>query len=240
MSTLHRLHDGSVVQLLSAKDLVRLKSWNGNRILDTAHVQKIKESVGEDIKRLDFGYRIVTFDETDAGGHTVKVSQIIDGQHRHAVLREHFENELFADDFPVIVIVKQVQSETDAIQYFQDCNNTKAIVYSDPNLTVNEYIKHLEKAFNVKGTMIRKGNTNRPYLSVEKLREALMKRIALLDIKHAAGFALRASDLNTKLVKNIDIGVLGVKEQDLYVRAGKAGFMLAFDTKLRWIDSCLV
>ena len=239
---LHRLYDGSSVQLMNAKDLVKLKSWNGNRILDTIHVQKIKESVGEDVQRLDFGYRVVTFDEVDAGGTVVKVSQIIDGQHRHAVLCDYFNSNLFTDDFPVVVIVKHVQNETEAVDYFQACNNTKAITYSDPNLIVNEYIKHLEKVFNVKTVMIRKGNTTRPYLGVEKLRDALMAKVALLgSAKHAAGFAERVYAWNAKTVKNVEINSLGMtKEQDLYLRAGKIGFMLAFDTKMRWITECLV
>lgn len=68
---LHTLYDGSEVRVMGAKELIKVPVWNGNRIIDGGHVQRIKSSLGSRVQKLDFGYRIVTYDENDAGGNTV-------------------------------------------------------------------------------------------------------------------------------------------------------------------------
>ena len=51
---LHTLHDGSILRVMGAKDLIRVPVWHGNRIIDNAHVQKIKDGLGPKIQKLDY------------------------------------------------------------------------------------------------------------------------------------------------------------------------------------------
>jgi hypothetical protein len=84
MATFHKLYDGSVLRLMSAKELIRIPVWQGNRILDTEHVSEIQRAISTDIRKLDFGYRIVSYMDTDASGRALKQYALIDGQHRAA------------------------------------------------------------------------------------------------------------------------------------------------------------
>lgn len=54
------LHDGSVLKIIRAKQLINIPIWKGNRIIDMKHVDELAAAVGENVKRLDFNYRIVT------------------------------------------------------------------------------------------------------------------------------------------------------------------------------------
>ena len=121
---LHTFHDGSVLRTMSAKELVRVPIWNGQRTLDKAHAARIRDAVGAAVDRLDSGYRIVYYNEPNTGGKMVRQSYLIDGQHRAEVLREHFLSSLCEPDFTVVVTEKEVESETDAIEFFNAINNS--------------------------------------------------------------------------------------------------------------------
>jgi hypothetical protein len=235
------LHDGSCVRKMSAKELAGYEVWKGNRIIDLEHVKQIKESVGDKVSQLDFGYRIVRFPSTDAAGRPLMVANIVDGQHRHAVLKEYFASTMCAEDFEVVVIEKTVETETDIIEYFNTLNNVKPITWTDTNLVVNLYVEALEQAFNRhKLLLIRPGSTHRPYLSSEKLREALTPIAGRLRMRKTFinAWVERVVEHNTKKLAEADMVCLSVKksEGDLIQRAAKLGFMLALDPRMRWVS----
>jgi len=236
------LHDGSVLKIIRAKQLINIPIWKGNRIIDMKHVEELAAAVGENVKRLDFNYRIVTLHVLDAAGSMVDESYIIDGQHRHRILQTYYERTLCAEDFDIVVIEKRVKSECEIIQYFNECNNVKIITWSDPNLVVNKYIGALEKAFNTKKTsLIRSGSTLRPYLAVDSLRAALLKIAGKLKLGDAevSVFVDSVISYNKKLLADAEVTSLGFKKRtdaEMYMRAAKLGFLLAFDTRLNWVS----
>jgi len=244
---LHRLHDGSILKVISAKELVAIPIWNGNRIINQAHVDTLKASVKDNIKSLDFGFRIVTYTVEDPNGLLVKESKIIDGQHRHKVLTDYFQG-YFPEDFQVVVLEKEVISESEKITYFKQLNTQLPIAWkSDPAMVTNEYIKALESKFNTKKeSMIRDKSTKRPYLSVEKVREEFLKifknGVASESAEDIKAFVDRVVALNDRLIQGADMAILqgGKKEtMDIIQKAVAKKFMLAVDPKLKWISENL-
>jgi hypothetical protein len=197
------------------------------------------------VKKLDFGYRIVTYDERDAGGNKITSSCVIDGQHRHKVLYDHFHASLCEADFPVVILEKKVSCESEIITYFKELNNQMPILWkTDPNMVANEYIRELSLVFNTKKeTLIRPKSTTRPYLSVEKLREALVASADSMkespeDIK---AFVARVIQHNLKAVEHSGLSIALAKkgQGDIIQKAANHKFMLAVDPRLPWIAECL-
>ena len=232
-----------MLRVINAKDLIQIPVWHGNRIMDMAHVKRIKEGIGSQVNKLDFGYRIVTYIEKDATGYPVKSSCVIDGQHRHKVLYDYFHTELCVPDFPVVILEKNVSDESEIITYFKELNNQKPIEWkSDPNMLANEYIKELSIAFNKKNNiLIRPKATKRPYLSTEDLRACLVRHAYLLkeskdDIK---GFVQRVLQYNIEQLNGL-LGIYTKKaDEEIVKKAESHRFMLAVDPKLPWVKGCL-
>jgi hypothetical protein len=244
---LHTYSDGSVLLRISAKELVNIPVWKGNRILDLAHAEKIKQGV-TNIHNLDGSvFHVVKYDELDAANCWIKQKYLIDGQHRAHVIRTHFQENLCESDFPVMVIEKHVDSESDAIDFFNKLNNVKAQQWNhDPTLLGNKYIDALCKAFNVdkKNQFIRQGTTKRPYLSVDAVRESLTKHAAVLkqEKQHIDAFVEKAKQWNKKTLDEMRFKMLDAKERKngaLLEAAEKRGFTLAYDIKLPWVKECL-
>ena len=241
VTMLHTFHDGSVLRTMSAKELVKVPIWNGQRTLDKAHAARIRDAVGAAVDRLDSGYRIVFYKEPDTSGKMVRQSYLIDGQHRAEVLREHFLSALCEPDFTVVVTEKEVESETEAIEFFNAINNVKPQQWrTDPNILVNSYIAELEKRFNTRGNkFIRTASTVRPYLGADKLREALKVVVASLGQEKASieAFCTRAVEKNKELLDKASVLVLAnTKDSKYYEKAAAVGFMLAVNPKLPWVQ----
>lgn len=216
-------HDGSILRPMLARDLVAIPVWKGNRTLDTAHAAAIAAAV-TDIRNLDSGYRIVNYTEPDATGTLMRQSYLIDGQHRCHVLKNSKE----PLEFPVVVTEKDVATESDAIDFFNTINTVKPQQWTiDPALIVNQYIAELEKAFNTPKVKLIRPSTHRPYLSVDRLRDAL-KRLPLRT-KGAADFVAKAKVNNEK---RLECAGTDPAAQ----RASILRFMLGLD--LKWIGEC--
>jgi dGTP triphosphohydrolase len=242
--TVHTLHDGCKVRLMNVSELLTIPVWKGNRILDKDHVARIAADVGFAVERLDAGYRIIHLKEEDSEGRALSARYLIDGQHRQAVVRTVFQTPGSGiPDFRVLVFEKEVKDEMEAIAYFRTLNLTKAIEYHDTNLQCNRYIEELMTVFNKSRAhpLIRAGATKRPYLSVEKLREALAARSVFFSYKpdRIRLFATQAMRENE----------IGLRESEMALALGscsgsksilesalKSRFVLALDPKLPWID----
>ena len=243
---LHRLQDGSILKVMMATDLVKIPVWQGNRTMDKEHANKIRDAIGSAVELLDSGYRIVNYDEQDANGRIARQSYLIDGQHRQHVLKEHFLGQLCEPDFRVVVQEKDVESEGDAIAYFNAINNVKPQRWrTDPALLVNQYIAELEKRFNTKALKcIRQGTTCRPYLSVERLRETLKEAAKNGKLEQEPAkiqlFIQKVADLNTSLVASASLRILeNNKDSKYWERAADVKFMLAVDPKMKWVADVL-
>jgi hypothetical protein len=249
-SVLHTLNDGTTVRCMRASALLKIPVWKGNRIIDSAHVAAIAASIEGNVKRLDSGYHLVKCPVEDAGGATILSTYLIDGQHRHAVLHQAFDVmsdvERAMEDFDVLVFEHTVASEIEIIDAFNTLNSVKPIQWSEPVLVVNTYIELLEKEFNVgKSKMIRGGTTRRPYLSVERLREALTDFALAGRLRPrrdaVARFVERVREWNTREVAGAGVAALGAsgKDADRMLHAAGLKFMLAYDPRLPWIAACL-
>ena len=233
---LHTFHDGSVLKVIKASTLIATPVWKGNRILDSTHVTALQTAIGSNIKSLDSGYCIVQYPELDASENIVTASYVIDGQHRRAVLKAAFETPFaFEADFDVVVMEKHVTSESEAITYFNAINNSKPQQWKhDKKLLANNYLLALEGEFNVKKRhpLIRLGETRRPYIASDKVRDQLV----LLDLKADTGsvmaFLAKVKTWNRKRCEEVQIRIAmepDMKDAAMWSKALELEFMLAMD-----------
>lgn len=241
MATLHTYSDGSILRRMTARELIRIPIWKGNRIMDAEHANVIKQAIRGNIQLLDSGYRIVKYYEQDATGRPLLQSYIIDGQHRTYVLRDFYDTSLCEPDFELTVTEKQVASESEAISYFNALNNVKPQCWkTDKNLLANQYITELETQFNKRKRqqLIRPSNTHRPYLSSDRLRESLLYYSDMLTDDGAKAFANRAVEYNRDLVENTTLAIAinpDQKEINILTKAIDASFMLGVMSPMKWI-----
>ena len=242
MDLLHIYSDGSKLFKMSASALMRIPIWKGNRIIDLDHVKNIKESIEYKAYLLDSGYKTVQYDEMDENNKPFKKTYLIDGQHRISVVADYFENVQDAKDFSVTVTEIRVDSEADAIEYFNKINNVKPIQFKeDPNLIINKYIQRLLTSYPVKSKLFRNGATKRPYLSVDKFRDALLKRVDNLKKISIEKFIKECKITNTKIIQELEIRSLNENEKELKIilKILELDFGLAWDDKFKWLDTIL-
>ena len=227
MELLHVYADGSKLYKMYASALTRIPIWKGNRIVDPRHVKNIKESTKPYL--LDSGYKLIQYKESE---DDKPKSFIIDGQHRISVVTEYLETKTFEDDilptkdFQLTVTEIRVGSEADAISYFNKINNVKPIQFEeDPNLIINTYIVGLEKQFPGKLRI------KRPYLSADKLREALRPRINSLKKLSVDDFVTKCKIENGKMLEGLK------RDNKMAERMIQLHFALAWDFK--WLDGVL-
>jgi hypothetical protein len=241
---IYKYNDGSILKIMTARELISIPIWKGQRILDKTHSDSIKASIGINVQKLDSGYSIVKYKEETTDGNTIISSYLIDGQHRASVIRDYYKDTICEPDFNLTVVEKEVETESDAIEYFNKINNVKAQQWRlDPNLIINNYINALEKVFNKnkKNLLIRK-STVRPYLSSENLREAFLSNTSLLKNNNNAitKFVENVVKYNKELVMKISIELAhDTKDIKIKQRAVDIDFALAYDTKLKWVAGIL-
>jgi len=225
--------DGSQVRIKSAKSLSQLDIWSGNRVIDSEHVNNIKESLKGDIKQLNLNlFRIVVVPQDD---NTIKML-IIDGQHRAIILKEYFKDPK-AEDFDVLVAGKVCHTEEHIIAYFKVLNSTKSITWrEDPVLRANTYIEELTSVFNVnpKKVYIKPGKTTKPYLSADKLREHLLSKHVVDWKETPKEFVERAIQKNEEMLNGLRLKDRN-SLQSMEFRALENKFALALDDKFNWI-----
>jgi hypothetical protein len=241
MSIIHIYNDGSKLIRAPIRDLLSIPIWKGNRILDTKHVQTIKETLAHDIRFLDSGYKVITYTEEDAGHNQIQQRYIVDGQHRIAVIQELYNP--LSDTFDITYTEKEVANEAEAIDYFNRINNTKPLHYDeDPILVANRIIATISSIFPAKKKLIRSTKTKRPYLYVEDLRNEIVKRVhslrsvrqdILIDAiqrwnrEKCNALALELSYLPT------------IKDASIKQQAVALEFALAVDVGCKWLDECI-
>lgn len=242
MELLHNYSDGSKLFKMSALTLIRIPIWKGNRIIDLEHVKNIQETIEDKGYLLDSGYKTVQYEEVDENNKSIRKTYIIDGQHRISVVSDYFENIPDAKDFLVTITEIKVDSELEAIEYFNKINNVKPIQFKqDPNLIVNKYLQRLISSYPIKSKLFRNGMTKRPYLSIDKIREALIKKVDNLKKISIEKFIKECKNINTKTIQELEIRSLNEKDKEIKIilKIIELNFSLAWDDKFKWLDTIL-
>jgi hypothetical protein len=196
--------EGSIWKQIPASRLASIEIWKGNRILDENHVLRISQSL-ESITDLSANpYRIAVVEDE---GETHRY--IIDGQHRARLLKTYFKNPE-ALDFDVVIIEKNCTDEADVINYFKIINTTKSIQWrEDPILVANMFIDLFVREFNKdpKKPVIRQGKVNKPFMSVDRLREVLISKHVVDWRSTPIEFVSRCRDINDQQLENLDLTI---------------------------------
>jgi hypothetical protein len=203
LEVIHIYHDGSRLLKTTAKNIILIDPWKGQRIIDAEHIKQIAQSI-KSVKHLDKDYKVISY--TDDCGETIK--RLVDGQHRAAILKHYFVNNPLADDFIVTYTEKRLVTEEEAIEYFTVINNSKPIKFEeDPELVKNKRLVEVLRHFNKKVTLIRLGNSRAPYLSSDQVRAWLHKYtledlIAINDrfLTHMVARSLNPADPQYRLI----------------------------------------
>lgn len=222
--------DGSILRKISARDLVKIPIWKGNRILNQQHKESIAKSLKQGAKSLDLKpFHIVTY-PVEEGDIPDTLSFVVDGQHRYSIIKES-DNQ----DFDVLVVEKKCHTESEVIDYFKLLNHVRAIEWKeDPILVANNFIKALENVFNGgKDKRVRTKSTHRPYLYVETLREELIKRKIGVSGKTPEDFVAFAKRKNEEY---LDILRKKERREGIEDRALQLEFTLALDPKMKWLQ----
>ena len=240
--SLFRLANGSDVCILSAKDLVTIPVWKNNRIIDYEHAANIQRDV-KDPRLLDHGYQIAILTEEDAVGNPIQQRYIIDGQHRHMILKRYFDSA--TEDFYVIAYQRAFATEGELIEHFNAINNCKPVQpWVDETLILNQYLHALEEAFhNRKTRLIRSGGCHRPHLSADRFRDALRPHIKSLtpSSEGATAFAARVKAWNDRVIaeEGYVASIRAATRRAAFEKGAKLGFVLAYDEKFAWLPEVL-
>jgi hypothetical protein len=241
MEHLHTYSDGSHLFKMSARALTQIPIWKGNRILDKQHAENIKKAINNQVHILDSGFRIIQYNETDQeSGELIKKSAVIDGQHRVSIIRDYFNTNPLEKDFQITVTELQVDSEEDAIEYFNKINNSKPIQYEvDDNLLINKFIQKLCNAFPKNKNLIRITPTRRPYLHVDKLRNSLKKYVSELRKITPEEFTKRVLKINEDTLKELSTFTSSHKEYIMVKKCIEVKFALAWEDQCKWVKECV-
>lgn len=240
-SLLFTFTDGSTLHQISARRLIAIPVWEGNRVLDESHVVDLTRAI-KNPQDIQGPFTVVEYPD-DEGKPQRKV---IDGQHRREVLIRHFtpaqaETEGFSD-FTILVRLHKIADHAAAVSLFQAINNAKPMIYKgSPTERLHEFSEALRRhcVFDKGRTsiiaLIRPCSTVRPFLSVEHLEEA-MKRYRIHErvdltphalVDHAVGMnEFYASD---------PAAIPGRFTQVSLTKAAELGFYLGLDPSCAWL-----
>ena len=148
---------------------------------------------------------------------------------------------LFALNFDTVIIEKTVDSEAEAIEYFNTLNNSKPQQDNDPKLLANKYILALEKFYKklIRPEVVA---TKRPFLSSDTLRKVLEDNSSLLkqSSDSITTFIKKVDKWNKKMINEYEVGsAFQTKDRSVLENCIKKEFVLAFDQKLPWVKECL-
>lgn len=239
MAKLFDFHDGSELRLIPASEFCYYPIWKGNRILDKQHKLSIQSVIGENVRCLDIKpFHCVRYMKEVEAGVVKQVTEIVDGQHRAAIIREYFEkNEDYVHelDFQVMVITKCCKDELDIIQYFRILNKTKSIEWKeDGKMAVLPYMEALLSRFNSpKKILIRDGKTRAPYISSDMVREELVRIKIHLSGEPPFDWANRIWKSHNERLEELARKSGRSKEEESCV---KSGCLLGYSDTMEWLE----
>jgi hypothetical protein len=213
-----RAHDDHILCLSSAREFSSLPFWEGNRLIKEDHIKDIQASLVEGPHALTKTlFRAIAIMEEEG---TVQW-YVFDGQHRSSILRQYFVENPFHEDFQILVMWKMYESKDTVLIHkdFLDCNRASPIEWTvDPKMMTNAYIDTLlhkfqppsstKKTKGTKGTkgksFFREGKTKKPYVSIDKLREEILKKYSTIGwTKSPEEFAEQAFQVNERILEGL-------------------------------------
>jgi hypothetical protein len=137
----------------------------------------------------------------------------------------------------VLVVEKACASQAEVTVYFKLLNTTRAIEWKeDPVMLAAPYVNIFESTFNKDKTknnkLVRSGATKRPYMSIDKLREAIVKQIDSVTKRTPQEFIEYVVAKNAEWLG--DARVHPNKDKNLE-RAILLEFILPQDDKFTWL-----
>jgi hypothetical protein len=221
---------------MKAKELAGIQVWKGNRFIDKEHSKNIGSAIHK-IENLDSTiFRVVKYKDGN-----IEQKYLVDGQHRQLVIKNYYEEHyILPINFDVLVHEKTVDSEAEAIEYFNAINNVKPQQDSDPKRMADKYIIALEKHY-IKLIRPEGKGTKRPFLSNDLLRKVLEENASMLkqSNEYVKRFIERVDAWNKKKIQDYEFGLIETKELSVLNSCIEKRFILAFDSKLPWIKECL-
>jgi hypothetical protein len=221
-TVLHTYNDGSQLCLCKVSELLNIPVWKGNRILDKDHVNTIKTAINN-ISTLDSGYKVVVYPEINVEGKLEHQKYLVDGQHRLAVIRSKLLEDNNAGNFMITLTLISLQDEYETIQYFNNINNVKPLHFKeDPVLIANKYISLLLDKWPNQNKLkfFRSGNTKRPYMSIDKLREQLIQNIYNISKIHFDEFIKRCLIVNNEILYELSDNEDTLTQRSLFIKFG--------------------
>lgn len=230
--------DGSALWEVSARWLTGIPVWEGNRVMDEAHLADLTAQI-TDPRQIQGPFSVVEYVAEDG----TRQRKIIDGQHRQAVLAKHFENAADdASDWSVLARRYIVADHAAVVTIFQQINHAKPMEYrGSPTERLHDIVRAMTREFigeRAKGglvALVRSGCV-RPSLNIEHLETAiksyrLHERHDLTPaaiVEHARKMnGLYAEDPARIPMTPVSVSIMN--------KAEEFGFYLGLDPKCSWL-----
>ena len=239
-SRLFTYTDGSSLWQVSARWLANIPVWEGNRVMDEAHLASLITDI-TDPQQIQGPFSVVEYTAEDGS----RQRKIVDGQHRQAVLSHYFEKVTAAEedtDFQVLVRRYTVTDHAAVVTIFQQINHAKPMEYrGSPTERLHDIVRAMSREFigeRAKGGLVAliRAGCNRPALSTEYLENALkvyriheradLTPAAVVEHAHKMN-GLYAEDTARIPVTSVTISIKN--------KADEYGFYLGLDSKCAWL-----
>lgn len=220
--------DGSVLARRLASWLVNVPTYEGNRLLDPAHVDNLMAEV-TDCRQLQGPYTVMTCIGSTGEPEDFR---IFDGQHRAEVLRRKLTT-----DFFLLARIYTLNSYAEGMPIFRQINNSMPISLSERDVVekVHGHVSILQQTFRSPRRCCVRSNTMRPYMSSEKLIQALRANTTWLN-RPSSELAAHAIKANDHYSENPVARIPGRQTTKLWNRAVELGFYLGLDTAFAWLN----
>lgn len=229
--------DGSGLWQVSARWLASIPVWEGNRVMDEAHLADLTASITNP-QEIQGPFSVVEYTAEDGS----RQRKIVDGQHRQAVLARYFATVPEAPDFHVLVRRYTVADHAAVVTIFQQINHAKPMEYrGSPTERLHDIVRAMAREFigeKAKGGLIAlvRSGCNRPALSTEHLETALKAyRIhERSDITPAAvvEHARKMNGLYAEDPARVPVSSVSISIKN---KADEYGFYLGLDPKCAWL-----
>jgi hypothetical protein len=229
--------DGSSLWEVSARWLADIQVWEGNRVIDEAHLVALKAAI-TDPKEIQGPFSVVEYVAEDGS----RQRKIVDGQHRQAVLSHYFTTTSEDIDFPVLVRRYTVADHTAVVTIFQQINHAKPMEYrGSPTERLHDIVRAMTREFigeRNKGGLIAliRAGCNRPALSIEHLETALkVYRIHERADLTPAAIVEHAHKMNGLYAEDTARIPVASVTASIKNKADEYGFYLGMDPKCAWL-----
>lgn len=235
--------DGSSLWQVSARWLATIPVWEGNRVMDEAHLADLTAAITNP-QEIQGPFSVVEYVAEDGS----RQRKIVDGQHRQAVLAHYFAAMASAgDDHPVLVRRYTVPDHAAVVAIFQQINHAKPMEYrGSPTERLHDIVRAMTREFigeRAKGGLVAlvRSGCNRPALSTEHLETALKayKIHERADLTPAAvvEHARKMNGLYAEDPARIPIASITAT---ILTKATEYGFYLGLDPKCAWLAGLCV